>query len=634
MRSFHHLVWIFPVTFGLAQPLVAQNIPWPDPVAHHVMPYHTSGLTHGPMLGRPTDDSMLVWVRTQAPAEIRVLYDTQTPLTLDGSPSVTAQTTADADNVAVVELSGLEPNTRYFYGIVTDVGLVDTRMEFDRPWPSFRTLPDETNFADPLNNPDGKFNFSFSIGCCARQLLPDAPLGIYGSPPSFLTLYQRHREQLAFHIINGDFSYEEVLDGTSAGYAANYQLYLTRGRNMANFYRYVPLLAMYNDHEVNSNLDGAGEVGLGDGNYLKRDPALDAWQRYVGWARDEASGRGPLRFGTATVAAGGDILTDPAADFSTLQPEQVSTIHVGPYIQGDGRSKRERGGANIGVYGLVEILDSHRLKVTPAFDAAGEIPYSIGTHHYFDRKVGNCHFIFLDTRGERSKFLGEEHAHDPDRFVLGDTQREWFLTTARESDAEFLFVISPDPWTIYHSAYHVRPESGTGSKGDGFCGYVHEREMMIPELDAIDKPVLIFTGDVHNSFAIQVTDNVWEFLCGPMNSAGHPIGTAGLPPFGGYFDSEGRTVKVKWVAGFPDNVHYSRQRNTYYAVVQVNNIMRAARPEGVGYQFVTYDEPQVVVQFYDGYTGQLQYAEGISTADVKTDRTPAPKTSRWPPRSD
>jgi hypothetical protein len=58
--------------------------------------------------------------------------------------------------------------------------------------------------------------------------------------------------------------------------------------------------------------------------------------------------------------------------------------------------------------------------------------------------------------------------------------------------------------------------------------------------------------------------------------------------------------------------------------------MKAAKPEGVGYQYVSYDEPQVIVQFYDGYTGKLVYAEGISTLDAKSDRTVAPKVSRWP----
>lgn len=609
----------------------ARGDEWPDPVAHHVMPYHTSGLTHGPMLGRPTATSMRAWIRTEEPSAFRVVYDDHLPLS-EESPGVAGATSAETDNTGYVDVTDLKPNTRYYYGVVGKTGLVDTRMEFDRPWPSFRTLPDASSYADPLNNERGLFNFAFAIGCCARQKAQsDAEkFGIYGNPPSFLTLYKHHADEIAFHIVNGDLTYEEVLDGTPEGYAANYRLYFSRGRNVANLYRYVPLMAMFDDHEVNSNIDGSGEIGARDGGYLKRDPALAVWQHYAGWANGPSPQSAPIRFGFAEVNKGSDVLHDESADFSSLDPAQVSTIHVGHYIQGDGRTKKDRGGPNIGVYGLVEVVDRHRLRVRPELRATGRVPYSIGTHHYFERLVGNCQFIFLDTRGERSRFLGEDHAHDADRFILGKTQREWFLNVAENTPADFIFVISPDPWVIYHSGYHVRPEGGTGSKGDGFCGYVHEREQILPRLDEIEKPVLIFTGDVHNSFAVEITDNVWEFVCGPMNSAGHPIGTAGLPPFGGWFDSEGRHVKIKWTPGLADNVHYSRHRNTYYAVVQVNNIMKNARPEGIGYQFISYDEPQVVVRFHDGYTGRLAYAEGISTADAKADRTPAPKRSRWP----
>ena len=609
---------------------------WPNPIAHDVMPYHTSGLTHGPHLGCPTSNSVRVWLRTETPQEFRLVYSKSFPLDPETATAVEGKTTDSDDPVTFVELTELEPNTRYFYGITTTNGLIDTRVEFDRPWPSFKTLPSKESFPDKLNNPDGLFNFSFSLSSCQRQKSPVEPekFGIYGNPPAYNTLWKNHGRDVAFHIVNGDFTYEEVLDGTLAGYANNYQLYFSRGRNMSNFFRYVPFIAMYNDHEVNSNLDGAGEVGRRDGNYLKRDPALSVWNKYIQWSNDNSPHRSAIRFGQGEAKQGEDILFDPAADFSSLDPNRVSTIHIGPYIQGDQRSKADRGAANVGVYGLTEVIDQHRLRVTPKFRASNTFPYSIGTHHYFDRKVGNCHFFFLDTRGERSKFPGTTKTRDPKSFILGETQREWFLNGMKNSDADFLFVISPDPWTIYHSGYHVKPENGTGSKGDGFCGYVHERELMLPELDAIAKPVLIFTGDVHNSFAIQVTDNIWEFMCGPMNSAGHPIGTAGLPPFGGWFDSEGRTVKIKWVAGFPDNVHYSRQRNTYYAVVKVNNIMQAARLEGSGLQFIPYDEPQVVVQFFDGYTGKLQYAEGISTLDSKTSRQVAPKISRWPNKSE
>jgi hypothetical protein len=106
-------------------------------------------------------------------------------------------------------------------------------------------------------------------------------------------------------------------------------------------------------------------------------------------------------------------------------------------------------------------------------------------------------------------------------------------------------------------------------------------------------------------------------MCGPLNSAAHPIGTAGKPPFGGCYDSAGRKVKIKWVAGFPDNVHYTRLHGTYYATVQVNNVFKSARPEGAGCQWIAYDSPQVVVRFHDGYTGKLLYAEGISLVDLE-----------------
>ncbi len=90
-----------------------------------------------------------------------------------------------------------------------------------------------------------------------------------------------------------------------------------------------------------------------------------------------------------------------------------------------------------------------------------------------------------------------------------------------------IFVVSGDPWVIYHSAFHVRG-TDTETKGDGFAGYVHEREILIEALTRLRNPYS-YSGDVHHPFAAQITDNVWEFLCSPMNSANHPLGTAGLP---------------------------------------------------------------------------------------------------------
>ncbi len=577
---------------------------WPDYVACDVVPYATSAVTHGPMLGRPGATDMRVWVRTAQPLEFRVVADTRLPPSATGK-GVVARTSADRDNTGTADLTGLKPDTRYYYGIVMDGQIVDTRIEPRGAWPSFRTLPDAASHRNPTHNPKGLFNLTFSVGVGANQN-PRTGGGHHVNPPAFATLFERHGPDLMFHVMNGDFIYEENRTNETETLRANYQLYLSRGRNVANLFRHVPGLFTYDDHETYSDMEGPGEIGLKRGKWLHLNRTLVAWYEYAGWANFAGPHRAPLRFGEATVKKGKNVLLDPAADFATLRPETVSTIHT------DIRSK------NAGVYALVNVVDAHRLKVRPAFHADETCRYSIGTHHYFDWRVGNCHFFVLDTRGERTRYVPTK-AHDPDRFVLGEAQCKWLLDGVRATDADFVFIVSSVAWTIYHTNFHVakRPPKGRSPKEDGFPGFVVEREKLLNALDRIDKPVLLFTGDLHNSFAIQVTDNVWEFMTAPMNSKCHPRATGGRHPFGGWFNSEGRRVKIKWVAGFPDDVHYSRLNSVYYTVVQVNNVFASARPKGTGVRWVAYDSPQVVVQYYDGYTGRLLYAEGISKVDLE-----------------
>lgn len=619
--------WLSPLlTLLLVASVSAQNAAWPDPVANHVVPYQTLGITHGPILGRVTSDSVTVWIRTREPMGFSVAVSERTPFA--GAPETVGKTLADQDSTGWVTLTGLKPNTRYNYAVKLGGEIVDIRSEVDQPWPSFRTLPDKTSFAHDFN-PEGRFNFSFSIGSCQRQRSPGETWGIYANPPVYNTLWKKHRDRLAFHIVNGDYIYEETIDGTAAGLENNYKLYLDRGRSANRFLRHVPMFTMFNDHEMTDNIDGSGEVGRRDGNYLVRDPAARVWEYYANWANPVAPHHTPVRFGTGTAEKGSDLLRDPNADFTTLRTGQISTLHIGAWRKGAKKPPaKERGGANAGVYRVEEIVDGQTLRVSPPFRADGGVPYSIGTHRWFGRVVGNCHFFFLDTRSERTKWRGPDHAFDKDQSALGATQKKWLIETARASKADFLFVVSGDPWFIYHSAFHVRG-TDTKTKGDGFCGYVHEREEITKALDKIEKPVLLLTGDVHQPFAAQITDNVWEFLSSPMNSANHPIGTAGLPPLGGWFDSQGRKIKIKWCGGYPDNVHYLRQRHTIYTVIDVNNVVRAGRNDGPGYQYLAYDEPQVIVRYHDGYTGELLYAEGISTVDAKPEGPAFPKQNRF-----
>lgn len=598
---------------AVAPSLTAQDTRWPDPIANDVLPYTAAGIAHGPLLGGVTDSSIKVWVRTRVATDFQVLYGKTLPLG-DSSSKVTGTTTASTDLTGSVQLHGLTANTRYYYAVRIAGVLADLRAEVSDDWPSFKTLPNKETFVDVINNPDGLTNVTFAIGHCASQD-PDVSGGQYVSTPAYDTIRKQHANEAMFAIINGDVIYEERRNGTLAGVRDNYKLYLSRGRSFGSLFRQTPALFTFDDHDVGWDIHGCGQIGLRDGKHLIRDLGLRGYEEYLSWANHRGPHSGKIRFGEGQVESGSEILFDANANFSDLDPETVSTIHLGNYTRGEKlQRKRTDAPKNAGVYGLTKVIDATHLQITPAAKANETLSFSIGTHHYYDWKVANCHFFALDTRGERSSRNPSDRA-DPRLFILGPAQEKWLVEGVQNTDADFVFLISPDPWVIYHTAAHVGGDD-KDDKGDGFPSFLHQRERLIETLDTVKKPILIFTGDVHASASVKITDNIYEMMCGPLGSTGHPLGTLGNPPTGGKWQSMGRDVEVRWVTGFPNNLPYQKIRNTYYGIVQVNNILKVASPDG-GYQFTAFDEPQVIVRWHDGYTGKLAYAESISTHDAK-----------------
>ena len=78
-------------------------------------------ITHGPILGKPGVRSMTVWARTSSPAGFKVVYGTAFDK-LDQTSAV-VKTKLEIDNTGVVMLTGLDPNTRYYYQVVTEGGV-------------------------------------------------------------------------------------------------------------------------------------------------------------------------------------------------------------------------------------------------------------------------------------------------------------------------------------------------------------------------------------------------------------------------------------------------------------------------------------------------------------------------------
>jgi phosphodiesterase/alkaline phosphatase D-like protein len=270
------------LTLSAAGAVHSQNTPWPDPVANEVLPILATGVTHGPILGRPTSSSIRLWVRTLEESEVEVVYDTHLLLRED-APSVTGRSRASRDMIALVDVGNLEPDTRYFYGLRVNGVMADLRMDFHDEWPSFRTLPDATACADEVHNPKGLFNVCFAVGHCASQN-PFVSGGQYVSTPAYDTLLREHANEAMFGIVNGDVIYEEERDGTLEGVRDNYKLYFSRGRSFNNLFRRLPAMFTFDDHDVGWDIHGCGQVGLGDGSHLIRDLGLKAYQEYLSWA--------------------------------------------------------------------------------------------------------------------------------------------------------------------------------------------------------------------------------------------------------------------------------------------------------------------------------------------------------------
>lgn len=581
-------------------------------------------LTHGPMLGHITADSVRVWGRTSQAGEFQVHYGVDAA-NLD-QQSGSATTTVGHDNTGVVTVQGLEPDTRYHYQIWVN----------DRPHGlpgAFRTLPSAESSKNSEHNPQGLFNFRFQIGSCANQ----NPLhGVGHRLPTYENLNQDWADKVHFHVMNGDWLYEELREyppeawrltqgiknfpltvqvmPTIVGVWENYKLYLSRGVQLAKWHRQVPSYFTFDDHELVNDIWGSGEAGKRHRRTVFRDIGTRAWHDYLGWANPMES-RHPIHFGKGAMKAGSDLLVDEQTDFTKLPLNEMLNLHVhwGTPEAGvnDMQYDNDEGNKNSYVYDIVEVVDPHTLRVhMPAVADDDELSYSIGRRSYGKFRVSNCEFFLLDTRGDRD--MHDVRQRDkPGVSMIGKPQRKWLLDSMRESDADFFFVISTVPFMIPHSGAGGF-EADAANKEEAWTGFFDERELLINEWEKLGKKVFVMTGDLHNSFAIKVTDNVWEFCCGPHNSVNHvPKNDESDRPATGKWTFGPRECDIRWSSYILPDLPRLERLYPHFCVVQVNNVFNM--PKKLGDQrWVAYPHPQVVFQYFDGRTGELAYAEAIS----------------------
>jgi phosphodiesterase/alkaline phosphatase D-like protein len=585
-------------------------------------------VSHGPVLGRLGTDNVGVWARTTQPAAFHIRYGTN-ERALD-SRSATVETVLEHDNTAWVELESLRPDTVYYYQVA-----VDTADGIDSDIFHFHSLPSAEQKVGQLN-PDGLFNFAFSAMSCAKQ----SPTMSQGAT-QHATLFRDAGDKVDFHLVLGDWIYEHdrlleasrwLIDsapsGTTmpplleivpnlAGAWQNYKTYYDNDRALRQWHATVPSVFIFDDHEVLNNFQNATVSGHGARDALFRDPALRAWRDYLGWS-NPTTDMNRIHFGRTRLEAGSALLPDSEADFTELELHEGRTLHVhwgGPnagYRNSDARNRSAISAAieeagprdpNASVYQIERVVDDHMLELKPAPAHNSDSSYSIGgLDYFFSQRVANAEFIGLDTRSRRrSPLISDEPT------MLGESQKDWLLGRLKKSNADVIFVLSSVSFVIPHLS-----EGSTGIDDQSWTGYTRERGELLKAFESSGKTVILLTGDLHNAFSIQLSKHIWEFSVGPIGSLNRATGQldgTGVPSNGPY-SSAGLDTKIRWSTHYVADTPRKNRRTPTYAIVQMNNVFNSPDTKGDS-RWVAFEQPQVVVQFYNASTGRLLFAESV-----------------------
>lgn len=610
---------------------LAADVPKPPPFQDENM------ITHGPILGRLSSDGIGVWARTLRPGPFTVLYGTARDQLDQSSEAVV--TTRDHDNTGWVHITGLQPNTEYFY----EVKNPESTGRSGRGG-SFRTLPDADSMKDAELNPKGLFNFSFEFACGNNQ---NPRHGIGPALPTFATMLREIKDDVHFAILNGDWLYEVRRDYSPQQWAAqqgiaddevpeilkiaptltgvweNYKFFLDQGENLSHWHREVPSYFTYDDHECLNDIWGTGSIGLRDRRAVFRDIGVQAWYDYLGWS-NPVPFSSPVHFGRGTFQAGSDVLTDDSTDFTQMKWSDYNNLHVHWGLPNAGVNDNaldglDDGVPNAAVYRVVEVLGPHRLRIEPAAKADGESSYSIGRRSYFHMRVSNSDFFVLDTRGQRE--MHDTRNPNKDVSILGREQFDWLLEGLEKSDADFIFIVSSVNFMIPHIGGEAI-RGGGANKDEAWTVFLRDREKLIETLDKMPQPSFILTGDLHNSFAIQITDNVYEFASGPHNSNNHYSKDEGDRPANGPYQYGPRPIDILWSTYLRPEIDRGSLLHPTYCVVQVNNVFNNplvyGKPAGnTPERWVAFPRPQVIFSYFDGRSGKLRFAHSIQAADRK-----------------
>ncbi len=181
---------------------------------------------------------------TNASTDCRLVVSTSSTL---ASPLVSAAATASSsnNNLAKMTITGLQPNTNYYYAVQSG-GVTDTSPE------------DVGRFRTPAA---GAFSYAFTLGACAvnsnHQVYP----------------LMKNKAPL-FHLSTGDFHYANPNSGTNLSvHRLPYEQNMLSQPPSRDFFLGIPFAYVWDDHDYCGNDS--------DGNSAGKTNARRAYQEYV-----------------------------------------------------------------------------------------------------------------------------------------------------------------------------------------------------------------------------------------------------------------------------------------------------------------------------------------------------------------
>ena len=97
---------------------------------------------------------------------------------------------------------------------------------------------------------------------------------------------------------------------------------------------------------------------------------------------------------------------------------------------------------------------------------------------------------------------------------------------------------------------------------------------------------------------------------GPHNSSNHSTSDKKDRPAKGPFKYGPLEVDILWSTFFRTDIPRTQLRYLNYSAVQVNNVFDNLKRVG-DERWVAFPQPQVIIQYYDGQSGELRYAEAV-----------------------